>query len=101
MGADEFSFGRYLIDVKEEKNLGDRILIFYKVDLKEKDFLEKLTEHANNSKNKKGAGFAFPCKISEPGTINFISQSTTLKHKNTCVSILETQGDRSSPPPKA
>ena len=101
LNKDEFSFGKYLIDVQEEKRVGDKITLSYKVDLKEKDFLEKLMEHAKNSKNKKSAGFVFPYKVAEPDAINFISQITTVKYNTKCVSILEAQQERSSPPPKA
>ncbi len=100
LSADEFSFGNYLIDVKEQKKLGNKILLFFKIDLKEKDFLEKLTEHAKNSKNKKTSGFSFVYKVSEPQAINFLAQITTIQHKNKVVSIRETQQDKSSPPPK-
>src|ERR1035437_9606642 len=82
LNADEFSFGNYLIDVKEQKKSGDKIILSYKIDLKEKDFLEKLTEHAKNSKNKKTAGFSFVCKVSEPQAINFMAQVTVIQHKN-------------------
>ena len=101
LNKDEFSFGKYLIDVKEEKKSGDKIILSYKVDLKEKDFLEKLIEHARNSKNKKAAGFAFPYKVTEPDAINFSTQITTVKYNSHFVSILEAQPERFSPPPKA
>jgi len=101
LNEDEFSFGNYMFDVKETRKIEDRVVLICKVDLKEKDFLEKLTEHAKSSKNKKTSGFSFPFKISEPHSINYISYNTFLKHKNSVVSILETQQDRSSPPPKA
>ena len=101
LNEDEFSFGNYMFDVKEIKKTNDKVVLLCKVDLKEKDFLEKLTEHAKNSKNKKASGFSFPFKVSEPHSIKFISQGTFFKHKNNIVSILETQHDKSSPPPKA
>src|ERR1700741_4647098 len=66
LNEDEFSFGNYLFDVKEIKKTNDKLILFCKVDLKEKDFLEKLTEHTKNSKNKKASGFSSHFKISEP-----------------------------------
>ena len=100
LDEDEFSFGNYMIDVKEEKKEGDKIILICKVDLKEKDFLEKLIEHTKNSTTKKTSGFSFLYNNTSPSKINFIEQSKTILHKNILVCVYETQQDKSSPPPK-
>jgi hypothetical protein len=101
LNEDEISFGNYLIDVKEEKQIGDKIILSYKIDLKEKDFLEKLTENEKSQKKKNATGSSVPFKVSESYSLNFIAQITFLKHVHKTVSVLETQQDKSSPPPKA
>ena len=51
LNSSEFVFGNYLFDVKEIKKEKNKTILLCKVDLKEKDFLEKLVEHTKNNKN--------------------------------------------------
>ena len=51
LNENEFTIDNYLFDVKKIKQDGNKILLSYKVDLKEKSFLEKLTEHFKHNKN--------------------------------------------------
>ncbi len=97
----EFLFGNYLFDVKEIKNGKDEIVLLCKVDLKEKNFLEKLADDIKHSKNKKTATFSFVYKVSEPYQLNFITESKKMCYPKIIISIAEIVKDKSSPPPKA
>jgi hypothetical protein len=102
LNEDEFSFGNYLIDVKEVKTQGDYLLLSYKVDLKEKDFLEKLIDHVKHSKNKKASFVSIEYKITESLRVLSPANTENTSYKILPVTMPPGAGlDKTVPPPKA
>ena len=97
LNKSEFAFGDYLMDVKNTKKEGDFVTVSYKVDIKEKDFLEKLAEHL---KQKKSFTVIFAFSQFEIPQFNFNLPSANYLHKTLFVSITETRFPKDSPPPK-
>jgi hypothetical protein len=100
LSKNEFSIGNYLVDVKDIQCYAYKIVLSYKVDLQEKNFLEKLAEDLKNSKNKKLTSSSFVFQCTEPQQFGFFSQSKEFFYKKMHVSIRETVKEKNSPPPK-
>lgn len=98
LNESEFAFGDYLMDVKGTKKEDNLITISYKVDIKEKNFLEKLAEHL---KQKKSFTVIFAFSQFEIPQFSFNLTSSDYTHKMVLVSITETSFPKDSPPPKA
>ncbi len=98
LNKSEFAFGDYMIDVKGTKKENNLITISYKVDIKEKNFLEKLAEHL---KQKKSFTVIFALDQFEIPHFNFNLSSSDHIYKTELVSITETNFPKDSPPPKA
>jgi hypothetical protein len=97
----EFSINSFLFDAKELKKTKDHVTLVYKIDVKEKNSLEKLLEDFKRSKNKKIAFFAGVYNISEPYELTFVTDNKKTFFTEPLVSINEPAIEKTSPPPKA
>lgn len=97
LNASEFTFGDYLMDVKDTRKEGNLITVTYKVDIKEKNFIEKLAEHL---KQKKSFTLIFAFNQFEIPQFSFNLSSSSYTHKTVIVSLTETNFPKDSPPPK-
>lgn len=98
LNKSEFTFGDYLMDVKDTKKEKNLITISYKVDIHEKDFLQRLVEHL---KHKKSFTHTIAFNQFEMPEFNFNLSSSVYIHKTVIVSTTETSFPKDSPPPKA
>ena len=98
LDENEFGFANFMMDVKSSKRENNLVSISYKVDIKEKNFLEKL---ANHFKNKKVFTGSFVFNTIEIPKLNLKLTASNYIHKTMLVSIPETIFPKDSPPPKA
>jgi hypothetical protein len=98
INKNEFAFSNYLMDVKETKKEAELTALYYKVDIKEKDFLTKLAEHL---KHKKTFLYSFAFSKCEAYNLNLQLMPGKYIYKLTSVSIPGTSLSKTAPPPKA
>ena len=98
LNKSEFTFGDFLMDVKNTSKENNLITLTYKIDIKEKGFLERLADHL---KNKKSFTYAFAINQLDVPQFSFLLSASNFIHKTIVVSVTETSFPKDSPPPKA
>ncbi len=98
LDKNEFAFADFMMDIKNTKKENNLVSISFKVDIKEKNFLEKLADHF---KNKKAFTTTIVFNTFDIPKLNLNLSATNYIHKTMLVSIPETIFPKDSPPPKA
>ncbi|HKC67907.1 MAG TPA: hypothetical protein VKG26_06730 [Bacteroidia bacterium] len=100
INTSEFIFDGNLYDLKEAQKSIDKTILVCKMDVKEKDFLEKLIEAFKQSKTKKNVAFSFTAKLTNPITVSHFFYIDCILNHTTNYSLLAIRVSKNTPPPK-
>lgn len=103
LNESEFTLGGNLYDLKEMYKDGDKTILVCKMDLKEKDVLEKLVEFFKHTKNKKSISFSFLLGLNKSNELlTYQFKKEVFHHKEYTSSFpIKTCLDKIAPPPRA